>query len=304
MLPPYPDPADPFTTAPAHVPESVPVWGDHGPLDLPPSSRQSETIASPPVLRRTSIWGVPLAALTYHEAVECVEELVRGGQPGFFVTANLHYAMLTDRDPRLRRVNQKAAFIVADGMPLVWYSRFRGPPLPARVTGADLLHVLCERAANRGYGVFLLGGSPGVADHVAEILRHRYPGLRIVGTAAPELDWLSPQEHQQLIDRIRNAEPQLLLAALGQPKGEIWLADHCEALGVPACVQVGASFDFVAGRLRRAPKWMQQLGLEWLFRVLCEPKRLLPRYFADARFLLRAVLSDVFETLRARRSRR
>jgi N-acetylglucosaminyldiphosphoundecaprenol N-acetyl-beta-D-mannosaminyltransferase len=236
-----------------------------------------------------------LAVLTYEETLDYVDELVRDGRPAFFITANLHYAMLTDRDPRLRRVNEKAALIVADGMPMVWYSRLRGCPLPQRVTGADLVYSLCQRAAERDYAVFLLGGVAGVADRVAEILRFQYPGLRIVGTAAPELDGLSPQEHQDLIARIRDAAPQLLLVALGQPKGELWLAENCEALGVPACVQVGASFDFVARRLRRAPAWMQRIGLEWLFRVWCEPRRLLPRYLADARFLLRAVCRDVFK---------
>jgi N-acetylglucosaminyldiphosphoundecaprenol N-acetyl-beta-D-mannosaminyltransferase len=288
-------PLDSPAPAPEHFSQGVPVWTSAPPFGLP-----AEPTGDPSVADRTWIWGVPLAAVTFEATVDWVERMVRRGQPAFFITANLHYAALTDRDPRLQRVNRSAAFLVADGMPMVWYSRILGRPLPQRVSGADLLFLLCARAADRGYRVFLLGGAPGVADQAAELLQGRYPALQIVGTAAPELDQLSPEAHEDMIRRIRAAGTQLLLVAFGQPKGELWLAENLEALGVPACVQLGASFDFVTGRLRRAPVWMQRTGLEWLYRTSCEPKRLLPRYLADARFLLRAVSRDLLAALRKR----
>jgi N-acetylglucosaminyldiphosphoundecaprenol N-acetyl-beta-D-mannosaminyltransferase len=190
-------------------------------------------------------------------------------------------------------VNDQAAFLVADGMPLVWYSRLLGQPLPERVAGADLISLLFNRAAERGYRVFLLGGAGNVAEQVATIARKRYPALKIVGVEAPVLSELSPEEHRALIARIRRAEPHLLLVAFGQPKGELWLAENCRALGVPACVQLGASFDFIAGRTRRAPPWMQRIGAEWLYRAWCEPRRMIPRYVQNAAFLVKAVARDI-----------
>jgi len=239
------------------------------------------------------IWGLPLARLTYHETLDEVDRLIRRGRPAFFITANLHYAMLTSRHQRLRSVNDQAAFLVADGMPLVWYSRLVGRALPQRVAGSDLIYMLFERAAEQGHRVFLLGGAAGVAEEVARIAGERYPGLKIVGVEAPMLSELSPEDHQHLIARIRRVRPDLLLAALGQPKGELWLAENCQALGVPACVQLGASFDFVAGRASRAPKWVQRIGAEWLHRTWHEPRRMIPRYFHNAVFLMWAVARDM-----------
>lgn len=250
---------------------------------------------------RVWIWGLPLARVDAAQTVTLVDFLIERGEPSFFVTANLHYAMLTDRDPRLREVNRQAAFLVADGMPIVWYSRLGRSPLPARVAGSDLIYLLCARAAERGHRVFFLGAQPGVAAEAASTLSRMYAGLEVAGVEAPELAALSPQEHEDLIARIRNARPDLLLVAFGQPKGEIWLAEHVQSLGVPACVQVGASFDFVTGRVPRAPRWMQRAGLEWLYRVGREPRRLAPRYARDAWFLCKAVLGGLVAVVRRRR---
>lgn len=238
-----------------------------------------------PVLEEVEVLGLRLARMSFAETVDRVEWLIRRGRPSFFITANLHYAMLCERDGRLRQVNQKAAFLTADGMPLVWLSRLLGRPLPERVTGADLVWALCQRAAERGWRMFLLGGLPGVAEQAARVLQARYPGLRIVGMESPMLEELSSEEHAELLERIRQARPELLFAALGQPKGELWLAEHIEKLGVPAAVQIGAALDFVAGRQPRAPGWMRRSGLEWFWRFWCEPGRLGRRYAADVVFL-------------------
>lgn len=270
-------------TEPHHLVEKTDV-------PLGPTSPQE---AEPHSLDEVWIWGLPLARLTYHETLDEVDRLIRRGRPAFFITANLHYAMLTSRNRRLRSVNDQAAFLVADGMPLVWYSRLVGRPLPERVAGSDLIYTLFARAAKRGHRVFLLGGAAGVAQEVARIAQERYAGLKIVGVEAPMLNELSLEDHQDLIARIRRARPDLLLAALGQPKGELWLAENCQALGVPACVQLGASFDFVAGRASRAPKWVQRIGAEWLYRTWCEPRRMIPRYFHNAVFLMRAIARDM-----------
>jgi N-acetylglucosaminyldiphosphoundecaprenol N-acetyl-beta-D-mannosaminyltransferase len=240
-----------------------------------------------------NVWGLPLARLNRDQTVEAVDRLIERRQPSFFITANLHYAMLSAQDSRLAEVNRTAAFLVADGTPMVWYSRLLGRPLPERVAGSDLIYQLCGRAAERGHRVYFLGGRPGVAADAATTLTWMNPGLRVVGVDAPNLDLFSEEEHRRLIERIRDARPDLLFAALGQPKGELWLAKNLEALAVPACVQVGASLDFVAGTAARAPLWMQRFGLEWLHRLLGDPRRLGPRYARNAWFLLGAVTRDV-----------
>ncbi len=246
-----------------------------------------------PLRRPVDIWGLPLLPVTYDEALREVDRLIESGQPHYFITANLHYAMLSHGDARLAEVNRGAAFLLADGMPMVWYSRLLRRRLPQRVAGSDLIYGLCRLARDRGYRVFFLGGAPGVADRAASRLVERYPGLHIAGIEVPPFRPATPEENQRLVERIRRAAPQILLVALGQPKGELWLAENSAALGVPACVQLGASFDFVAGSVRRAPPLLQRTGLEWCYRLLQEPRRMAPRYARNALFLLRAIASDV-----------
>ncbi len=242
------------------------------------------------------VWGLPLAPWTREEAVEAVLALIEAGRPSFFITANLHYAMLSDRSAELRAVNARAAFLLADGAPLVWASRWRQTRLPERVAGSDLIFDLCAAASAKGLGVFLLGGPPGVAEEASRHLQERYPGLRVVGTACPPHRPLNVEEHSDLMAQIREARPDLLFVAFGQPKGELWIDQHREALEVPVSVQVGASLEFVTGRVRRAPRWMQRIGLEWAYRTWLEPRRLAPRYARNALFLLNRATRDLLNT--------
>ena len=232
------------------------------------------------------VWGLPLAPMTRAEAAEAVMRLIEAGRPSFFITANTHYAMLTAERPELRAINDRAAFLLADGAPLVWASR-RGPvPLPERVAGSDLVYDLCEHAARLGRRVYLLGGAEGVADEAARRLRRSTRGCRSPGRPARPPARSSGEGCRRLIAEVREARPDLLMVALGQPKGELWLAEHLEELGVPVCVQVGATLDFVAGRVRRAPRLLQKVGMEWAFRIYTDPARLGPRYARNALFLL------------------
>jgi N-acetylglucosaminyldiphosphoundecaprenol N-acetyl-beta-D-mannosaminyltransferase len=238
------------------------------------------------------VWGVPLAPLTFAETLDHVERLIREGTPRYFITANLHYAMLTAREPRLDAVNRGAAFVLADGMPLVWASRWRPRRLPERVTGSDLVPALCDLAARKGYRVFFLGGAPEVAAELGPRLQERFPGLQVAGIEAPPFRPLTAAEQAALFDRIRAARPDLLFVAFGQPKGEIWIAEHHKSLGVPASVQVGATVDFLAGRVPRAPRLVQRVGMEWAYRLYREPGRLARRYWDNGLFALRMLIRD------------
>lgn len=243
------------------------------------------------VPERVWVWGVPCARVTMEQTLAYAETLIARRQPSYIITANLNYAMLTDAHPELHPVNAGAALIVADGMPLVWASRFERRRLPERVTGADLIWRLSERAAQRGYRVFLLGGAPGIAELAAQNLVSRWPALQVVGTYAPPFRALTAEEHQDLVQRVRSAHPEILFAAFGQPHGEQWLAAHCGELRVPVCLQIGAAIDFVAGKVPRAPRWVQRLGLEWAYRLYREPRRLVGRYLRNAWFVGRMLMA-------------
>jgi N-acetylglucosaminyldiphosphoundecaprenol N-acetyl-beta-D-mannosaminyltransferase len=233
------------------------------------------------------VWGLPLMPYTLAASVERIDELIKQGEPACIVTANLHYAMLTDARRELRDVNEQAAFVLADGMPLVWASRLQKTPLPERVAGSDLIWKICELAARHQYRIFFLGGKPGVADKAADLLRGLYPGIAIVGAYSPPFRKMTGEEESNLIAEMRRLRPHILILAFGQPTGELWMARNCERMQVPVAIQLGASIDFVAGNVRRAPRRLQRYGLEWAFRLAQEPRRLLGRYFWNGLFLVR-----------------
>ena len=249
-------------------------------------STPSKVPLPPPV----EVWGLPLSPLTFEQTLDAIESLIDAGRPSIVITANLNYAMLTASNRALDRVNRSAALVVADGAPLVWASRRNRTPLPERVAGSDLVPALAGRLAPRGGRVFLLGGAPGVAAEAGAILEGRFPGLKVVGAETPPFRALSAEETTALISRIRDAAPDVLFVAFGQPKGELWLAQHLGQLGVPVSLQIGASLDMLVGRVRRAPQWVRRLGLEWAWRIGTEPRRLGPRYAQNAWFLLRQLV--------------
>lgn len=229
---------------------------------------------------RIDVCGAGVDPCTLEGAVSRVLERAReGGPPVYVVTPNAqHVALLRDSE-EFRRIYRSAWLSVADGMSLVWASRLLGTPLPAKVSGIDLFEAVCAAAPGAGARVFLLGGRPGAAERAARILEARHPGLAFAGTYCPPLGFEhDPEESRRAVQAVRDAAPDILFVALGAPKQEFWMYENREHLGVPVSLGVGAAFDFVAGMLRRAPRWMQEWGLEWVFRALMEPRRLGKRY--------------------------
>ncbi len=229
---------------------------------------------------RVDVCGAPVDPCTLAEAAERIVERARaGGPPGYVVTPNTqHVALLRDSE-RFRRIYAEAWLSVADGMSLVWASRLLGAPLPGKVSGIDLFEATCAALAGTGLGVFLLGGRPGAAEEAARVMRARHPGLVVAGTHCPPQGFeRDPEEAERAARAVREAAPHVLFVALGAPKQEEWMHAHRERLGVPVSVGIGAAFDFVAGQVRRAPPWMQRWGLEWVFRLAVEPRRLWRRY--------------------------
>jgi N-acetylglucosaminyldiphosphoundecaprenol N-acetyl-beta-D-mannosaminyltransferase len=194
------------------------------------------------------------------------------------VTANVDFLRLGQQSPAFQDLVNSADLVVPDGMPLVWASRSRGDALPERTTGLDLIHDCARIATAHDYGIFLLGAGEGVANETAAVLTARYPGLRIAGTFSPPPAMLVDGD-DLIVSKIREARPEILLVAFGAPRQEEWIRSHLHVLNVPVCIGVGGAFDMLAGRVRRAPLWMQGRGLEWLFRLVQEPRRLWKRYF-------------------------
>jgi N-acetylglucosaminyldiphosphoundecaprenol N-acetyl-beta-D-mannosaminyltransferase len=279
---------------------SIPANFAIGPgLSSPNSSLKLESPESSvkplPLLRKSKIWGSDFSHLNMAQALDYIDHIIQRGVPEYLITANLNYLMLCEKSPRLADFTRKAAVVLCDGMPVLWRSWFNPNKLPERVAGADLIFSLAERCAKQGHRLFLMGGAEGVAQSAAQKLCQMYPKLQIVGAECPPFRQLNAAEHKSLCNRIKNSQADVLLVAFGQPKGEFWIEDNYRALGVPVSIQLGASFDFIVGNARRAPMILQRFGLEWLYRMLHDPKRLVPRYANNALFLLKSIRRDLLE---------
>jgi N-acetylglucosaminyldiphosphoundecaprenol N-acetyl-beta-D-mannosaminyltransferase len=244
-------------------------------------------------VRIGSIW---IDALTASAAVEAIDGLrARGG--GLVFTPNVDHIVTVESNPGLRAAYETADLAIADGQWVVWASRVLGTPLPARVAGSDLALPLARMAAERGRSIYLLGGAPGAAAEAASRLQ-REAAVRVCGFDESRIDLASPDESVAL--RIARAKPDFVFVALGCPKQEIWCLRNRDLLRPAVLLGLGATVDFLAGRVRRAPRWMSRFGMEWLFRLALEPRRLARRYLInDPRFL-----ALLLRTLRLPRSSR
>ncbi len=213
---------------------------------------------------------------------QCIERILaalRKGQGGWVVTVNVDILRRYRHDPSFRTVADRATIKVADGMPLVWASTLLASPLPERVSGSNLLDSLSGAAADQGRRVFLLGGDPGTAEATREVLRARYARLTIVGTACPPIGFeADPHQVDDLRAVLREANPDIIFVALGSPKQEMIIERLRACLPCSWWLGVGISFSFMSGRVKRAPQWAQEAGLEWLHRLSQEPRRLCRRY--------------------------
>lgn len=219
---------------------------------------------------RVNLLGADIDALSMDETVERVAGLVRDYRPFRVMTLNPEYLYQAQFDRGLLELSRRADIVTADGEGIVWACRVAGRPVPERVTGIDLMLRLAEKAALCGWSVYLLGAAPGVAAEAADRLCRDYPGLRIAGF---HHGYFQEDEESSVAQEIRSARPDLLFVALGAPRQEIWIDRHLVKTGAGVAVGVGGSFDVLAGRVRRAPHWVQRLRLEWLSRLLRQPSR-------------------------------
>jgi len=228
--------------------------------------------------------GVPVDNLDFNETIDQIDKFVQKGRnlrrSYQVATVNTDFLVKAAGDPKLLRLLQSVDLATPDGMPLLWATRLLGSPLKERVAGADLVPAIAERAARSGYSIYFLGAGPGVAQKAAQILQEKYPGLKVAGVNSPAFTPVRDMD-PSVLEEIRTAQPDILLVALGNPKQEKWIELHRHTVRAPVMMGVGGSLDLIAGNLKRAPVWMQKTGLEWLFRLLQEPRRLWRRYGID-----------------------
>jgi N-acetylglucosaminyldiphosphoundecaprenol N-acetyl-beta-D-mannosaminyltransferase len=228
---------------------------------------------------RVKICGVEIDPVSFSDAtIAILNHAKLGKPPEYVVTPNAHHVVMLQKNERFRQIYQRARWVVPDGVPLLWASWLLNTPLPERVNGTDLFEQLCAMSAKLGLKVFLLGGRPGAADSAVEVLRQRYPDLKAETYCPPFGFEDDRQEQQRMNEAIHAAAPDLLFVGLGAPKQEYWIEDHYLSLNVPVSLGIGVSFELVSGMVPRAPRWMQNMGLEWFFRLMMEPHRLWQRY--------------------------
>jgi N-acetylglucosaminyldiphosphoundecaprenol N-acetyl-beta-D-mannosaminyltransferase len=281
---------------------------DHA-IDVHHRSRMTTTSITPPPSTlplpspRVDLMGLAFDNLSQREVVARVCAAMDRGEGGWIVTPNLDQLRAFRQDPEIRSTFERADLVVADGTPLVWASRLQGTPLPERVAGSDLIYLMTEAAAARGARVFLLGGNPGAGEAAAAKFAERFPGVDICGIHCPPFGFEQDEAAwEAMVQALDDAAPDLVWVALGFPRQDRVIGRLRDRYPDAWFAGIGISLSFVSGEVRRAPRWLQRLGLEWVHRLAQEPRRLFKRYFMqDLPFAPQLFASALYRRLRAGR---
>jgi N-acetylglucosaminyldiphosphoundecaprenol N-acetyl-beta-D-mannosaminyltransferase len=239
---------------------------------------------------RGNILGVGVHAITMQEALRTMRSWVESAQPNYVCVTPAHAVMECLIDDQLRHVYNSCGLCTPDGMVIVWLLRLQGYKNVRRVYGPDLMLAACKNVLKVGYTHYFFGSSVETLKALTQALKERFPGISIVGSASPPFRPISADEEQTFLDDIVRSRPDFLWIGLGSPNQERWMAEHVRLLRVPVMVGVGAAFDFIAGVKPQAPRWVQKIGMEWLFRLVSEPRRLWKRYRQYPRFVWLALM--------------
>lgn len=238
-------------------------------------------IDSPQMPPRCNVLGVGISAMNYDHALQVIDRWISHREAHYVTVTGVHGVMESQRDPKLRDIFNRAGLVTPDGMPMVWLCRAAGHKECSRVYGPELMLRQCEHSIEKGYRHFFYGGAEGVAEQLATTLGKRFPGLQVAGSYCPPFRPLTEEEDREVCRQINDTKPDIVWVGLSTPKQERWMAAHVGKLNCPVMLGVGAAFDFHTGRVKQAPRWMQDAGLEWLFRLTQEPKRLWKRYLVN-----------------------
>jgi N-acetylglucosaminyldiphosphoundecaprenol N-acetyl-beta-D-mannosaminyltransferase len=242
-----------------------------------------------PTKNRANVLGVGVHAIDLPGAASIIESTVREGTKGYVCVTGVHGVMEAQRDPQFRDILNHALLVTPDGMPTVWVGRMQGNSTMKRVFGPDLMLEVCRRSAGTGIRHFLYGGTPGIAGELAEHLRHKFPGIEVVGTFTPPFRPLEPSEQLALEMQMGTTLPDIIWVGLSTPKQEKFMAANIRRLHCKVMVGVGAAFDIHTGHVKDAPKWIKDAGLQWAHRLCQEPGRLWKRYLVNNSAFLTAL---------------
>jgi N-acetylglucosaminyldiphosphoundecaprenol N-acetyl-beta-D-mannosaminyltransferase len=243
---------------------------------------------------RIEMMGCFIDNLSMKETLQKIEAFIQSRRPHQHVAVNADKLRKASKDPELRRIINECALINVDGVPVVWASRLLGKPLKERVAGIDLFEFLVERAAEKGWRVFFLGAREEIVQALKALYEKRFPRLQVAGYRN---GYWRPEEEASVVRLIADSQPDLLFVAMSSPKKEQFLGRYQAEMKVPFAMGVGGSFDVAVGKVKRAPMWMQQYGLEWFFRFLQEPRRMFKRYFIDGMYFFWLLLRELFGEL-------
>lgn len=230
---------------------------------------------------KVNILGVPIAAINLDQAATTIEEWIQQAPKKYVTVTGVHGIVESQYDEKIRSIHQNAGMCLPDGMPTVWIGRLHGNRKMRRVYGPDLMLEVMKRSVQKGYSHFFFGGKAGVAQLLRDRFTAKFPGVKISGVFSPPFRTMTVEEEKELHDLIDNLSPDIIWVGLSTPKQEKWMAEHLGKLRTRVMIGVGAAFDFHAGLVKQAPRWVQRIGLEWLFRMFIEPKRLWRRYLRN-----------------------
>lgn len=233
--------------------------------------------------KKVNLLGIQIDNLSYQEALVSVEQCILHGEPCYISWINLNQIILYYQNERFRSIVDRARLILTDGQPVMWIARWLKTPLQEKIGGTDFMLSLCSMFAEKGYSIFLLGGAPGMETAAADNLRQRYPGLKIAGAYSPPFGFEKDQiELTKINDMLRMSHADILFVGLGSPKQDYFIEENIDNYKIPITFPTGSAIDIIGGRVKRAPKWMTRIGLEWFYRFCQEPQRLFRRYFIDS----------------------
>ena len=242
---------------------------------------------------KQDIFNIKIDNISMKECISKLDNLINDGKYHYVVTPNVDHIVKLQNDDYFLEVYKKADIVVADGMPIIWYSKLIKRPIIEKISGSDLFPKVCELCSNKGYTIFLLGAADGIAEIAKKKLENKYKGLRIIGTYSPKYGFEDDiNEIKNIINIINKNKPDILAVGLGAPKQEKFIYKYREELKVPVSLAIGATIDFEAGNIKRAPRWMQQIGMEWFYRLIKEPKRMYKRYIIEDRKLFKIAFKD------------
>jgi N-acetylglucosaminyldiphosphoundecaprenol N-acetyl-beta-D-mannosaminyltransferase len=233
------------------------------------------------VQQHADVLGVKVSAINLGMAVDLADQWIAAQKRGYICVTGVHGVMEAQKDAEFLSILNHAFINTPDGMPMSWVGHLQGHSQMDRVFGPDFMAAMCQRSAEQGYRHFLYGGEPGVAELLKDALQSRFPGLRVVGTYTPPFRSLTATEEEDVLDQVQASKPHILWVGLSTPKQERFMAQYIDRLEVPLLVGVGAAFDYHTGRIRDCPRWVKRAGLQWLHRLLQDPKRLWKRYLRN-----------------------